>query len=208
MSELWSLPEAFAWVIKRSEDAVSRAAESRISCMGLLSAAITEADGDEIAGQKAFSMRDDFHKALHTGRLKAVGLESGSSVTVTIPPEAWRGIDEFKQFIDVTGPSDVGSVNYKGEHEVVYRRVTVDSSVVKKLWPAPSMKAPVRKRSAGPEVRKFIGDEIKNRGGFISQRTACEIVRAQFPDVGRQSIRDIVKQLTKNEKKGPRGPRK
>lgn len=202
MNDLWILPEALAWCIWREEEAVKRAAESRIGCMGLLSAAITEAGDDTSKSQFAFAMRNELHSALYSGTLKAVGTRKGALTSCEIPAAEWRCVDEFKIFIEGTGPSDVGRINDRGDHEVVYTHVTVYKCDVQKQWPQLPASPPPRKVAAGPEVKKFLEKVIAERGGFISQDEACKITQAEFPNVGRDSIRALSRQLTGNDKRG------
>jgi hypothetical protein len=53
-----------------------------------------------------------------------------------------------------------------------------------------------------------IREAVGANGGFLSQDAGAEIVRMRFPDIGRDRARDLVKQVTGNDKRGPKGPRR
>lgn len=54
---------------------------------------------------------------------------------------------------------------------------------------------------------RIIEAEIEKEG-FISQNKAAEIVRKAHPDFNRDQARQLAKSVTRNQKPGPRGPRK
>ncbi len=204
MNDLWTLPQALAWCIWRNEEAVKNTVEVGIDCMGLLNAAIREADGDQSKGENAFSIRNAFHEALFGGKLKAVGVHQGELTAREIHAAEWRDIDEFRVFFQAKRPDDVGAVNRNGDQEVIFNRVTVNSRDVQKLWPPIAAVIKPGKVAAGAAVRQFLEKEISDRGGFISQEQACKITRKIFPDVSRDDIRKLCKELTGNDKRGRR----
>ena len=58
------------------------------------------------------------------------------------------------------------------------------------------------------DARALIRAAMAERGGFIAQDKGAEIVRATYPDFLRNRVRKLVKELTGNEKPGPKAPRK
>jgi hypothetical protein len=71
------------------------------------------------------------------------------------------------------------------------------------LAPAPASASPTEE-----EVKDLIRAEAAKRGGFIAQKEGGESVREKFPGIRVVDARKYVKDVTRNEKTGPRGPRK
>jgi hypothetical protein len=57
------------------------------------------------------------------------------------------------------------------------------------------------------DVRQILREAIAENGGYITQRSGAEIVQSQFPDFRKHRAMELVKELTQNTKRGPRGPR-
>jgi len=57
------------------------------------------------------------------------------------------------------------------------------------------------------EARRVIEDAAAEGGGYISQEAAIRKVRIEDPTFPRDRARKIAKDITGNEKRGPRGPR-
>lgn len=57
------------------------------------------------------------------------------------------------------------------------------------------------------DARQIIENAIGERGGFISQSTGVELIRAADPTFDRGSARALTKEFTRNSRPGPRGPR-
>jgi hypothetical protein len=55
------------------------------------------------------------------------------------------------------------------------------------------------------EVVRIAGDM---NGGFVVQEEGASLVREKFPDVTRDRARRLVREITGNEKPGPKGPRR
>jgi hypothetical protein len=49
---------------------------------------------------------------------------------------------------------------------------------------------------------------MEQNGGYLGQAKGAEIVRKAFPNFPRNRARKLVKELTGNEKPGPKAPRK
>lgn len=208
MDELWNPPQALAWIIWRSIDRVINVRDYRWTSMDVMDAALREADGEDAKWQEALSAREDFLLALCEGRLKAAGVSTKSAEVATIPGETWRGIENLHQFASGIGSNEIGLTAADGKPIVLYRQVTLLATDIQRIWRKGREKAPVRKTIPGPAVKEFLQQEIAKRGGYITQEEGVKIVRAQFPNVSREQVRPIIKELTKNDKRGPRGPRK
>jgi cold shock CspA family protein len=44
--------------------------------------------------------------------------------------------------------------------------------------------------------------------GFIAQNAGAKLVQKHFPEVSRERARQLVKQVTRSDKPGPKGPRR
>jgi hypothetical protein len=49
---------------------------------------------------------------------------------------------------------------------------------------------------------------LDEQGGFIGQENGAEIVRRKFPKFPKKRAMQFVRELTGNDKPGPKGPRK
>lgn len=71
------------------------------------------------------------------------------------------------------------------------------------LWPALAAANP-----SDDDARALIRAAVAERGGFIGQDEGAEIVRQRYPEFPKKRAMALVKELTGNEKPGPKGPRK
>jgi hypothetical protein len=53
-----------------------------------------------------------------------------------------------------------------------------------------------------------IRQALADSGGFLSQENGAEIVRLKIPGFLKKRAMQLVKELTGNDKPGPKGPRK
>jgi hypothetical protein len=67
--------------------------------------------------------------------------------------------------------------------------------------------SPPRKVGTDDDARGIIREAMAKNGGYITQRNGAEIVCRQFPEFLKQRAMELVKELTENTKRGPRGPR-
>jgi hypothetical protein len=58
------------------------------------------------------------------------------------------------------------------------------------------------------DVLSLIRSEIEKHGGFLSQEKGAQIVRKEYPSFRKKRAMELVKQVTGNENRGPRGPRR
>ncbi len=66
-------------------------------------------------------------------------------------------------------------------------------------------------RRQGPsddDVLSLIRREIEKHGGFLSQEKGAQIVRKEYPSFRKKRAMELVKQVTGNETRGPRGQRR
>jgi hypothetical protein len=57
-------------------------------------------------------------------------------------------------------------------------------------------------------ARAVIREALADSGGFVGQEKGAEIVRLKIPGFPKKRAMQLVKELTGNEKPGPKGPRK
>jgi hypothetical protein len=65
-----------------------------------------------------------------------------------------------------------------------------------------------RRRPTDDDVRSLIRTEITKNRGFIGQEEGAKIVRERYPGYNKKRAMAFVKEATKNDKPGPKGPRK
>lgn len=228
----WTLPEALSWVIYRNETSVDEALINNLSAMEVVEKAliatavkkdketiITNSDSkieDNSASdpkieaeENATHIRDDFVRKLESGKLKAQGYHPGENRPQLIQASAWRSIDSLHEFIGALPAHAVGQWDsQKRAGVIIYRRVFVLKNDVLRLWPVEKNDLKNRRNYSEAKVRAFLIEKIQATGGDMPQKTAVEIVQAEFPGHPRDPIRNLCKLLTGNDKKGPRGPRK
>jgi hypothetical protein len=144
-----------------------------------------------------------------TGRLTATAQVPGDPRSVQISKLDWSGLK-----IGVGGHYDRMSVwregHFRTDGEGDFENVRVGRDEVLREFPAerpePLIVGP--HEANDEEIRAVIREAAAAKGGFLSQDAGAEIVRTRFPQVGRDRARDLVKQVTGNEKRGPKGPRR
>ena len=121
----------------------------------------------------------------------------------------WRGLK-----IGVGGRDDRMSVwregHFKTDGEGDFENVRVARDEVLREFPAerPEPLAAASHEANDDEIRAVICEAVAANGGFLSQDAGAEIVRMRFPECQRDRVRDLVKQVTGNDKRGPKGPRR
>jgi hypothetical protein len=65
-----------------------------------------------------------------------------------------------------------------------------------------------RQSLSNDEALSLIRHEIEKHGGFLSQEKGAQIVRKEDPSFRKKRAMELVKQVTGNENRGPRGPRR
>jgi hypothetical protein len=89
-----------------------------------------------------------------------------------------------------------------------YTRVLIDTPQIFTEFPALDNSNHGVRGLGLTEVRGILRDEITRRNGFIDQASAAEFIRLVDPSFKRDSVRAIVRSLTGNTKRGPRGKRR
>ncbi len=144
-----------------------------------------------------------------TGRLKAVAQVPGEPHTVEISIADWSGL-----MIGVGGRNQRMSVWREGHFQTIgegdFENVRVARAEVLREFPSERPASPVAEpqETTDETIRTLIREAAAARGGFVSQEIGAKIVRARFSRVGRDRARELVKQVTHNEKRGPKGPRR
>jgi hypothetical protein len=63
------------------------------------------------------------------------------------------------------------------------------------------------KQATDDDARCLLLEAIDKNGGYITQKNGAEIVRSRFPGFKKERAMQLVKELTQNMKRGPRGSR-
>jgi hypothetical protein len=168
----------------------------------------------EAQGPPNVSVREPFptlkylEYLFQTGRLTATAQVPGDPRSVQISKLDWSGLK-----IDVGGSNDRMSVWREGHFRTDgggdFENVRVARDEVLREFPAerPEPAPPASREATDDEIREVIREVVSANGGFLSQNAGAEIVRRRFPQVSRDRVRDLVKQVTGNDKRGPQGPR-
>jgi hypothetical protein len=88
--------------------------------------------------------------------------------------------------------------NVRVEREAVLREFPEEPAL------AQSLSIPATDDAARAVIRQALADS----GGFLSQENGAEIVRSKIPTFLKKRAMQLVKELTGNDKPGPKGPRK
>jgi hypothetical protein len=87
-----------------------------------------------------------------------------------------------------------------------FENVRVERDQVLREFPP---EATVPSGAAGDDdARAVIRRALSEQGGFLSQEKGAEIVRGKFPTFQKKRAMQLVRELTGNDKPGPKGPRK
>jgi hypothetical protein len=81
------------------------------------------------------------------------------------------------------------------------------AEVLKEFPPDPPPREVSVQEVSDDDARHVIQEALSRNGGFLSQKKGAEIVRAKFPGFNKKRAMELVKELTRNTKRGPRGPR-
>jgi hypothetical protein len=166
---------------------------------------------DESEGRAHFALRarQELGAQFLEGALTAYGIQPGHSEHSTIPRTAWGTIDLFDLPCNHFEPEEIGR---ESEAMPRYSDVYVVPEEVLTLYPRSDLQRPQTdlepsRGASDDDVRQILREAIAENGGYITQRRGAEIVRSQFPDFRRHRAMELVKELTQNTKRGPRGPR-
>jgi hypothetical protein len=101
-----------------------------------------------------------------------------------------------------------GNVGTKGRG--AYENVRVARADVLREFPVdPPKDEDVEPTAVSDEqVREVVRIACDMNGGFVGQEEGASLVREKFPNVRRDRARRLVREVTGNDKPGPKGPRK
>jgi hypothetical protein len=143
-----------------------------------------------------------------TGVLKATANLPGDPRAYEMSRADWVGLEiACGGDLQRLGVWRSGKVSVAGEGD--FENVRVEREAILKAFPAAAPCLPTFAQSSPTEndVRALIRREMEKNGGYISQEKGAQIVRADFPGFPKKRAMALVKELTGNEKRGPRGPR-
>ena len=145
---------------------------------------------------------------LRSGQLEAAGNRPNNPEAIKITPVDWGGLQ-----IAVGGDQERLSVWMRGQIRTNgrgdFENVCVARDQILREFPAESPAAADVQPTAATDddIREVIRAASEKNGGFIAQSAGAELVRQHFPEVTRDRARELVKQVTLNDKPGPKGSR-
>jgi hypothetical protein len=220
----WSMPMALAWIAWRDPDKVRRVwPDYRSWCRewepiivnGKRVGAKLVPPSAGTAMADLFWSHDGLIPLLETPVALRPKLESGIISSTGINQKNEREIILPLQWCDLHfgyyHDEDDDCLIYRahGKHTrsfewIAYIRVRIPVSEMLAEFPALSSFSPPVQKLSSSEAEALLKKEIGKRGGFINQADAAEFIRDRDPSFKRDSVREIVKQLTGNSKPGPR----
>jgi hypothetical protein len=156
----------------------------------------------------AFPIVDYLQQLLQNGRLAAYANLADDPVARTLTKVDWGGL-EMAVGGDLRRLSvwRAGRVANSGMGD--FENVRVEREAVLREFPEkPPLAQSLSIPATDDEARAVIRQALADSGGFLSQENGAEIVRSQIPTFLKKRAMQLVKELTRNEKPGPKGPRK
>ena len=143
---------------------------------------------------------------LRAGQFKAVGNLPNEPLARELSLSDWRGLT-----IALANDTErlcvwrVGNNQRVGDGDIENVRAARDA--VLKAFPAdPPQRPPIQ--ATDNDARRVIREAMASRDGFISQKNGAGIVRSVYPNFNATRAMQLTKELTKNTRPGPRGPRR
>jgi hypothetical protein len=97
---------------------------------------------------------------------------------------------------------------YIGRPRMIFFDVSLRGKDVQNIFPPKDVGPnPSVQQGTDEDARRVIREAMASRGGFISQKNGAKEVRRVYPDFNATRAMELTKELTKNTKPGPRGPR-
>lgn len=158
---------------------------------------------------ETFPIEDYLLQLFRTERLMAHANLPENPVARALTKADWGGLE-----IAVGGDRRrlsvwcLGRVCKTGEGD--FQNVRVEREAVIREFPE-GRPSPIQSTTAlisDDVARAVIREALGEAGGYFSQEKGAEIVRAKYPAFGKKRAMQLVKELTGNEKPGPKGPRK
>jgi hypothetical protein len=146
-------------------------------------------------------------RLLREGRLTARGHLLGEPLARELSSDDWASLEieaggwHNKLCVWRTSPP-VADRNGDIEKVLVRR-----AEVLKEFPPDPPPRKVSIQEVSDDDARHVIQEAFSRNGGFLSQKKGADIVRTKFPGFNKQRAMEFVKELTRNTKRGPRGPR-
>jgi hypothetical protein len=183
----WTLPQALAWMIHKTPEAVSLADGKEV--FDVANEAIRRDGVDDTTKSAALRQRDELYDRLCDETLTAYGIARGQSEHSQIPALAWHTIDCFYNY-DGRCEADPDDAYCSGESPPRYREVFVRPKDVLRLWslgevegslgsdPPLSGDAPAQQEvpQPGPSAAKVptmsLADMCKLLPAFLKERSA------------------------------------
>jgi hypothetical protein len=159
--------------------------------------------------RERFRTLDYLRHLFEQARLHAVANRPSDPEAKVISTIDWSGL-----IIAVGGDDERlsvwmrGSVGTKGPG--AYENVRVPRADVLREFPAePSEDEDVEPAAVSDEqVREVVRTACDMNGGFVGQEEGASLVREKFPNVRRDRARKLVREVTGNDKPGPKRPRR
>jgi hypothetical protein len=152
-----------------------------------------------------FPIVDYLLRLFRRGVLMAYANLPDDPVARVLTPADWGGLE-----IAIGGEHRrlsvwaIGRVANTGRGDFENVRVSRDAVLSEFSAESPSFETPASDDAA----RHVIREALRLSGGFVVQEKGAEIVRRAFPSFPKKRAMQLVKELTGNDKPGPRGPRK
>jgi hypothetical protein len=159
--------------------------------------------------REPFPTLDYLRHLFEQARLQAIGNRPSDLEAKVISAADWSG------FVIAVGGEDErlsvwmrGKVATKGRG--AFENLRVARADILREFPAePAEDEDVEPASVSDEqIRELVRGLCETSGGYVSQEEGASFVRRQFPNVGRDRARCLVREVTGIEKPGPKGPRR
>jgi hypothetical protein len=102
----------------------------------------------------------------------------------------------------------LGQIRSSGQGD--FENVRVERELVLRHFPEepPLDEMPSKRPPTDDEAKAVIRFALDREGGFVSQEKGAAIVRGKYPTFPKKRAMKLVRELTGNDKPGPKGPRK
>jgi hypothetical protein len=155
-------------------------------------------DASDVNRQRLKSAKAELWSMLLTGKISANGLRKLTGRRQLIPAFEWNDLD----FLSGSGST---LVTKGGEG---YTSTLIARAELLAHFNGAPISLVERAPPTDDEVRSILRQALKENGGYLSQDQGATIVRAKFPTFNKKQAMALTKELTGNEKPGPKGPRK